>query len=159
MMTSKEEQPSSQPDEYIQELMELHEIAIGFEQLGHEKERGDISEAKYKKKFRKRFRKIPKAAVLIQDEKVHMANKGMKSIIGIPLRKMIGVPYANYIHPKERLRVVENHLNRVAGREEAEAVYPTIVLEKKSNSIPVKLQAATITYLNEPVILGLLEKI
>jgi len=159
MMINEEEKPSFQSSEYIQELMELHEVAVGFEQLGHKKERGDISEAKYKKKFRKSFRDIPKAAVIIRESKVYMANKSIESIFKLPAKKMEGMFFSSFIHPKERPKVEENYRNRMAGREEAEMVYPTIVLDRKSKSVPVKLQAAKINYLDKQVVFVLLERI
>jgi PAS domain-containing protein len=145
-------------EEYFDDLMELHEIVIGFEQLEIWRIKKDIPERKSMSRFRKRFRGIEKAAVVIQSQKIVMLNRGLRRLLRYPAGKITGTLFSKYIHPDELPKVVNNYLNRMAGRDEAESVYSTILLNRKQVRVPVKLQVAKFDFLGKPTILGMLSR-
>lgn len=146
------------PEEYFDDLMELHEIAIGFEQLEIWRIKNEIPKRKSMNHFRKRFCGIKKAAVVIQSQKIVMLNRRLRLLLRYPAGKIVGSLFSKYIHPGELPKVVNNYLNRMAGRDEAESVYSTVLLNRKQIQIPVKLQVAKFDFLGEPTILGMLSR-
>ena len=160
-MTDLSEQDSRRKptEEYFDDLMELHEIAIGFEQLERERIRNRIPERQAKTQFRKHFRRIDKAAVLIRSQKIFMLNRRLRLLLGYPNQKAVGTLFSKYIHPSELPRVAKNHLNRLAGKDEAEAVYTTILVNRSQAEVPVKLQVAKIIFLEEAMVLGILSRL
>lgn len=146
-------------DNYFKDLMELHEIAIGFEQLERWRIRNDIPKKKAWRQFRKRFRILEKAAVVIRSHRILLLNRNLRSLLGYPAKKAVGTLFSTHVCPSELPRVANNYLKRLAGEEDAEAVYSTILLNKKQVQIPVKLQVAKIIFLGEPLVLGILSRL
>jgi len=146
-------------EEYFNDLMELHEIAIGFEQLERWRIKNKIPEREAQKRFRKHFRRIDKAAVLVRSQKILLLNRRLRRLLDYPNQKAVGTLFSNHIHPGELPKVAKNHLNRLAGKDEAEAVYTTILVNRKRVQVPVKVQVAKIIFLEETMVLGILSRL
>ncbi|GEM_PF-4870767 len=146
-------------ENYLNDLMELHEIAIGFEQLERWRIRSEIPEKKAWRWFRKRFRSLEKAAVVIRSHRILLLNRNLRLLLGYPAKKAVGTLFSTHVCPSELPRVANNYLKRLAGEEDAEAVYSTILLNKKQVQIPVKLQVSKIVFLGKPLVLGILSRL
>ena len=136
-------------DKYGKDIMELHKLMVELEQIEIVRQRSGKPHWKTEKEYRDFFAKQTQAMGIVQNGIVVRINPQITEMIGYSQDKIVGAPFAEFIHPSEVPRVVKNYENRIAGKD-APIIYKTIIQHKDGRSIYVIFKAGQITYFDIP---------
>ena len=127
--------------------------AVLDEQKPTEKALTEIEE-----KYRLLLENADEAIFVLQEERVEFPNKRAREIgdfLGVDLQEE---PFAEYIHPLDRERVLERHRKRMRG-ERLPDTYSFRLIGKENREMWVELGAALITWEGKPATLNFLRDI
>ena len=100
-------------------------------------------------KFRNLVEKSCDGIAIIQNKVFKYVNPRLAELVGYTVEEIIGTPFADYIHPDERPKVLDRHKRRLAG-EEVPSIYESAVLAKDDRTVIVEFNASQISYLGKP---------
>ena len=109
-------------------------------------------------KYRQLVERANDGIVIIQDGTVKYANSRLVEMWGGTIEEVLGSPFINYVHPDERLKVLDHYKRRMAGGDIA-PVYDTVLVGKDGHKIPAELNAGLINYQGKPADLVLVHDI
>jgi PAS domain S-box-containing protein len=126
-------------DKYGKDLMELHKLMVELEQIEIVRQRSGKPHWKTEKEYRDFFAKQTEAVAILQNEIIVRINPQISEMIGYSPEEVVGIPFAQFIHPSELPRVQKNYENRIEGKEVPRSIY-------------IIIKAGTITYWEKPAI-------
>lgn len=117
----------------------------------------DITERKHtefalkesEEKYRNLVERANDGICIIQDGVIKFANPSLVDLYGGKLSKVIGSPFADFIHPDELIKISKYYELRLKG-ENAPSIYETIFRHNKGHKVYVEISAGIINYLGKP---------
>lgn len=98
------------------------------------------------------------AISVIQDGKFRFVNPALMAVLGYSEEELKAAHFPSFIHPGDRVMVVERHQKRLLG-EDAPNRYSFRAMTKAGNAIEVEINAVRIAWEGRPAILCLLDDI
>jgi PAS domain S-box-containing protein len=144
-------------DKYSKDLMGLHRLMVELEQIEIRRLRSGMPHWKTEKEYRDFFARQTQIVGIIQNGTVVRINSQISEMIGYSPEEVIGIPFAQFIHPSELKRVQKNYEARIDGKE-SPIIYKTIVHHKDGRSVNIIIKAGQITYLEKPASFVIAEK-
>lgn len=100
-------------------------------------------------KYRSFVERANDGICIIQDGVIKFANPSLVDLYGGKLSKVIGSPFADFIHPDELNKISKYYELRLKG-ENVPSVYETIFRHNKGHKVYVEISAGIINYLGKP---------
>jgi PAS domain S-box-containing protein len=149
--------------ERLEQLVEERtaELRNANEQLRREiTERKGAEEAlrETEEKYRLVVENAGDAILIAQDGMIQFVNPRALEILGYSYDEFISRPFVEFIHPEDRMTVLEFHLKRIKG-EWVPEVYSFRVVDKDQNIRWVEINAVLITWHGKPATLNFLREI
>ena len=126
--------------------------AIGYLSSGEdvtERKRAEERLVQSEKKYSTIVEKGNDGIVIIQDGRLIFANSRTPEITGLPLDKVLGRSFIDFVSPAYRGLVADNYKRRISG-EKAPDRYEIEILSKDGESIPVEITGSAIEYEGKP---------
>ena len=98
------------------------------------------------------------AILIAQDGMLRFVNPRASEILGYSYDEFISRPFVEFIHPEDRMTVLESHLKRIKG-EGLPEVYSFRVVDKDQNIRWVEINAVLITWHEKPATLNFLRDV
>jgi PAS domain S-box-containing protein len=114
-----------------------------------ERKKMEISLQESEEKYRQLVERANDGIIIIQEGIVKYANRCLMELWGGTMDTLVGHPFIDFIHPDERLRVMERYKQRMAGADVGQA-YETAVVDHEGYKIPAELNAGIISYQGKP---------
>ncbi len=109
-------------------------------------------------KYRVLVANADEAIFIAQDEIVKFPNPKALEMTGYSTEELAGVPFTGLIHPEDRGKVLERHIDRLRGGTPPET-YPFRIMKKTGEEIWVQLTAVPIDWEGRPGVLCFLRDI
>ncbi len=113
-----------------------------------ERKKTEASLRESEEKYRNLVERAQDGIVILQDGRIKFVNQRMARLASAPAKKMIGVPFLNYVASGERDRLLNYYRRRLA-REEVPHIYET-VLENGEKRIPAEINAGITIFRGRP---------
>ena len=131
-------------------------VGIGF--LLMLKEQNDRILSESEEKYRTLVEEANEGIVIIQDRKFQFANDRILNILGVSEEELIMTYFKDFIHPDDRLKVIENYEKRMKG-EDVPGKYDLRLVRRGGETIWVTMSASMIKLGGAPAIMSLLTDI
>lgn len=102
-------------------------------------------------KYRTLVERADEGIAIVQNGLLKYVNPHLAETIGYTVAELTDTPFSDYIHPDERLSVLENYKRRMAG-EDAPSTYEGAVSHKAGGKIDVEFDVGLITYQGNPAV-------
>ena len=109
-------------------------------------------------RFRSLVEGVVDGIIIIQDEKVKYVNPGIEKIFGYNVEEIVDKPFLEFIHPDERVKVLERYKQRMIG-EVVPTTYQSVIIKNDGSAVDVEINATIISYENKPADLVVLRNI
>jgi PAS domain S-box-containing protein len=106
-------------------------------------------------KYRTVVEKANEAIIIAQDGNFAYVNPKMANALGDTINKLVGRPFADFIHPKDRGLVLDRHTRRLVGESVPDS-YEFRVMGKENRIIWFYLSAKQISWNGRPATLNML---
>ncbi len=88
--------------------------------------------------------------VMVQDRVIKYANPSSLKMVGFIEAEVTGHPFADYIHPNERARVVGYYKRQSLHEDPPPSTYETLLIHKDGGKVNVEITAAIVLYQERP---------
>ncbi len=123
-----------------------------------ERKKSEESLKESEEKYRTLVEKANEAIMIAQDDVFVFANTRMSEILGVPVGKLEGNPFVDFIWPEDRDRVVANYRKRIAGETISDS-YEFRIIGAGGRLTWVYLSAAAIQWKGKTATLNLVSDI
>jgi len=130
--------------------------SIGFLLILNEQYEKSLAESE--EKYRTLVEKASEAILIVQDEKIVFSNSRMSKLTGKPADRLIGMPFAELLDPRDREKVGLNYRKRLEGGQLPDG-YDVRILDEDESEIWVLISASRIQWRGNPAVMGLLTNI
>jgi PAS domain S-box-containing protein len=100
-------------------------------------------------KYRSLVERATDGILIIQDGVVEYANPRLAEMAGTSLKEIIGAPFADYVYPDERSKVIERYRQRLSGKQ-IEPIYETVLRRADGTALSAEINAGLISYRGRP---------
>ena len=123
-----------------------------------ERKRAEEALKESEEKYRLLVENAVEAIFVAQDGMLKFANRKATEMIGYSKEELTSKPFPEFIHPDDRMLVLDRHLKRLQG-EGSPSVYPFRIVNKSGNVKWVELNTVLITWEGRPATLNFLSDI
>jgi PAS domain S-box-containing protein len=123
-----------------------------------ERKRAEEALKESEEKYRLLVENAVEAIFVAQDGMLKFANRKTTEMIGYSKEELTSKPFPEFIHPDDRMLVLDRHLKRLQG-EGSPSVYPFRIVHKSGNVKWVELNTVLITWEGRPATLNFLSDI
>jgi PAS domain S-box-containing protein len=123
-----------------------------------ERKRGEEALKESEEKYRLLVENAAEAIFVAQDGMLKFTNRKTTEMIGYSKEELTSKPFPEFIHPDDRMLVLDRHLKRLQG-EGSPSVYPFRIVNKSGNVKWVELNTVLITWEGRPATLNFLSDI
>ena len=123
-----------------------------------ERKRAEEALKESEEKYRLLIENAAEAIFVAQDGMLKFANRKTTEMIGYSKEELTSKPFPEFIHPDDRMLVLDRHLKRLQG-EGSPSVYPFRIVHKSGNIKWVELNTVLITWEGRPATLNFLSDI
>ena len=110
-------------------------------------------------KYRELVNNMLDGIFIIQDKKYKYVNAAMAQMVGYKIEDMLGRPFEDFIHPRDRERILAYHLSRI-NHEKAPGEYEVRLLHRNRRKEVIVIQKVTVVnYLDRPAVHGTVKDI
>jgi two-component system cell cycle sensor histidine kinase/response regulator CckA len=113
---------------------------------------------KSEEKYRVLVENAGEVVMVAQDGRYRFVNRNVFDLLGYTPEELIGKPFADHIHPEDRVTVGERHVRRLKG-ETLPGVYPFRVIDREGKTKWVEINAIRIEWEGRPATLNFLSDI
>lgn len=100
-------------------------------------------------KYRTLVEHASEGIVIVQDRVLAYANERAAALVGSTPNEMLGMPFAEYVHPDVRHELARLYERRMSGGATT-ATYELVVKRRDGSSLPVEVSAGLITFQGRP---------
>jgi PAS domain S-box len=122
------------------------------------KEKGDRALRDSEEQYRSLVERASEAVVIGQDERFAFANDRMAELVGVPVEKLLGNAFADYIWPADRERTLASFRARIAGGSPPEC-YDLRIAGPDGQPVWTSMSSSIIHWKGRPATLSLLTDI
>jgi PAS domain S-box-containing protein len=130
--------------------------SIGFLLILNEQYEKSLAESE--EKYKTLVEKANEAILIVQDEKIVFSNSRMSEVTGKPADRLIGMPFAELLDPRDREKVGHNYRKRLEGSQLPDD-YDVRIMGADEKEIWVLISASRIQWRGDPAVMGLLTDI
>ena len=123
-----------------------------------ERKRAEEALKESEEKYRLLVENAAEAIFVAQDGMLKFTNRKTTEMIGYSKEELTSKPFPEFIHPDDRMLVLDRHLKRLQG-EGSPSVYPFRIVNKSGNVKWVELNTVLITWEGRPATLNFLSDI
>lgn len=125
------------------------DVILGIARDITERKRTEFALKESEEKYRNLVERANDGICIIQDGVIKFANPSLVDLYGGKLSKVIGSPFADFIHPDELNKISKYYELRLKG-ENVPSIYETIFRHNKGHKVYVEISAGIINYLGKP---------
>lgn len=122
------------------------------------KEKDDLLLSESEEMYRTLVEKAKEAILIAQDDKIVFANHRLSELLELPLGRLLGMPFVDFIHPADREMVYANYEKRIRG-EQIPDRYDFRLTDPRGGPVWVLISAKAITWNGRAATLNMLTDI